>query len=106
MAVLSEDDLSVAHGDAEHPAAHQAKSQRIMSIEDKKRVGPSERWMIVLTGIIAVATGWNVWIFYLESESTGKQIDKLSDKAGGVVDSMNHALADNRDALSKALEAN
>ena len=62
--------------------------------------------MIALTAIIALATGANVWIFYLESEGTGRQIDKLSFKAGGIVDSMNKAISSNRDALTKAFEAN
>src|ERR1043166_8732647 len=57
----------------------------------QEREAPSARQMVWLTAIIAFATIVNVGIFYLESESTGKQIDKLSDKAGGIVDSMNRA---------------
>jgi hypothetical protein len=72
----------------------------------KDREAPSVRQMVWLTGIIAFATIANVGIFYLESESTGKQIDKLSNKAGGIVDAMNQALSDNRDALSKAFQEN
>jgi hypothetical protein len=94
------------YSNAEDSAVHQAQSQSATSPENKKRIDPSSLWMVILTAIIALATGANVWIFYLESESTGKQIDKLTDKAGGIVDSMNHALSDNRDALSKAFEAN
>jgi hypothetical protein len=70
------------------------------------REAPSARQMVWLTAIIAFATIVNAGIFYLESESTGKQIDKLTNKAGGIVDSMNNALSDNRDALSKAFQAN
>ena len=62
--------------------------------------------MVVLTGIIAAATIVNIGIFYLESEDTATQIKKLSEKAGGIVDSMNTALSDNRDAISKAFNFN
>ena len=77
-----------------------------MSTEDKKRIGPSDGWMIALTAIIAVATGLNVYIFYKESEATGTQIDKLTTKAGGIVDVMNTTLSDSRGAISKAFKAN
>ena len=62
--------------------------------------------MVVLTAIIALATGANVWIFYLESEDTSKKIGELSTKAGGIVDSMNTALSNSQDAVSKAFKAN
>src|SRR5260370_32733020 len=78
----------VAQGNTEKPEGHQTNAQPTQSREHKKRIDSSAIWMIVLTGIIAVATGLNVWIFYLESESTGKQIDKLSGKAEGIVTSM------------------
>ena len=94
------------HGDAGDPGAHQATIEGNMSTEDKKRIGPSDKWMIVLTAIIAVATGLNVWIFYLESEDTSKKIGELSTKAGGIVDSMNTALSNSQDAVSKAFKAN
>ncbi len=77
-----------------------------MSTEDKRRIDLSSWLMVALTAIIAVATVVNVKVFYSESESTGKQIDKLTDKASGIVDSMNKALSDNRDAVSKAFKAN
>jgi len=62
--------------------------------------------MTFLTAIIAVATAINVWLFYMESESTSKQIDKLTDKAGSIVASMNTALSDNRTAISNAFREN
>ncbi len=62
--------------------------------------------MTRLTAIIAFATAINVIVFYLESESTSKQIDKLTDKAGEIVDSMNTALSDSREAISKAFGEN
>lgn len=67
---------------------------------------PNDRWMTRLTAIIAFATAINVIVFYLESESTSKQIDKLTDKAGEIVDSMNTALSDSREAISKAFGEN
>ena len=72
----------------------------------KDREAPSARQMVWLTAIIAFATIVNAGIFYLESEATGKQIDKLSDKAGGIVGAMNSALSDSRTAITKAFEQN
>lgn len=62
--------------------------------------------MIILTCIIAAATVANVIVFYCESESTSKQIDKLSTKAGGIVEAMNTALGDNRKAIGDAFSQN
>ena len=42
-----------------------------------ERIKSSDRWMIVLTAIIAAATIGNVWVYYRESEGAGKQTDKL-----------------------------
>lgn len=67
---------------------------------------PAERQMIILTGIIALATIANVAVFYFESEDASKQTAALASKAGEIVGSMNTALANNRDALSKAFDAN
>jgi hypothetical protein len=72
----------------------------------KNRATSPETWMTWLTAIIAAATVANVLIFYLESEDTSKQIGKLTDKASGIVDSMNTALADSRTAISNAFDAN
>lgn len=62
--------------------------------------------MIWLTAIIAVATAINVIVFWLESEDTSKQIKTLSEKAGGIVDSMNTALSNNQGAITQAFVAN
>ena len=62
--------------------------------------------MIVLTGLIALATIINIWVFYKESEDAGTQTTKLANKAGEIVGTMNTALDNNRDAVSKAFDAN
>jgi len=93
-------------GNAEDSDGHQANGQSAQNGEQKNRVDMSAMWMIVLTAIIAVATGLNVWIFYLESEATSKQIDKLTERAEGIVRAMNTDLSNNQDAISKAFKAN
>lgn len=70
------------------------------------RIKQAEIWMIVLTAIIAGATAANVVVFYLESESTSKQIGFLSSKAGEIVGSMNTALSDSREAINRAFSEN
>lgn len=62
--------------------------------------------MVVLTGMIVLLTVANIVIFYKESESTGVQIDKLTAKAGLIVDAMNTALKDSRTAIQKAFDEN
>jgi len=66
----------------------------------------SNKLMNWLTAVIAVATAINVLVFYLESESTGKQIDKLTTKAGGIVDATNAALNDSRNSIKDAFNQN
>ena len=66
----------------------------------------SDKTMNWLTAIIAAATIANVLIFWLESEDTAKHIRELSTKAGEIVGSMNTALSDSRDAVSKAFSVN
>jgi hypothetical protein len=95
-----------AQSNAENPEGHQNNGQPAPARELKKSIDSSAIWMIILTGIIAVATGLNVWIFYLESESTGKQIDKLTDKAGGIVGAMNSALSNSQTAIKNAFDLN
>lgn len=67
---------------------------------------PAEKQMAFLTLLIFLATAANVWVFYLESEDTSKQIKILSDKAGGIVDSMNTALSNNQAAIKDAFQQN
>jgi len=105
LAPVAESPLS-ARIQTENPATHQAESQPTSSHENEKGAGLSDMLMVVLTGLIFLATAANVLIFYLESESTGKQIDKLSGKAGDIVGAMNTALSDSRDAISKAFKVN
>ncbi len=62
--------------------------------------------MIWLTAIIAGATILNVVFFVLESNSSTKSVDRLSEKAEGIVGTMNKALSDNRDAIDKAFKEN
>ena len=45
---------------------------------------PAERQMSILTLLIFLATAANVWVFYLESEDTSRQMKALTDKAGGI----------------------
>jgi hypothetical protein len=67
---------------------------------------PAEKQMSILTLLIFLATAANVWVFYLESEDTGRQTTKLVSKAGEIVDTMNTALSENRGAISRAFDAN
>ena len=62
--------------------------------------------MTFLTALILAATVANVVVFYLESEDSSQKIETLSKKAGGIVDSMNIALAGNQKAIDKAFEVN
>jgi hypothetical protein len=67
---------------------------------------PAEKQMSLLTLLIFLATAANVWVFYLESEDTSKQVKTLSEKAGEIVGTMNKALSDNQEAVKNAFEQN
>jgi hypothetical protein len=70
------------------------------------RIKQAEKWMIILTAIIALATIANVFFFVLESTSSTKSVDRLTEEAKGIVGTMDQALSDNRKAISKAFEEN
>src|SRR6202049_763937 len=105
LAPVAESPLS-ARIQTENPATHQAESQHTSSHENEKGAGLSDMLMVILTGLIFLATAANVLIFYLESESTGKQIDKLTETAGGIVGAMNTTLSDSQRDIRNAFDQN
>ncbi len=64
---------------------HQAQRGNHLHGKNNKGIAPAEVLMVILTAIIAFATVVNVIVFYLESEGTGKQIDKLTGLNQGTV---------------------
>jgi hypothetical protein len=90
-------------------ADHQQGSNEELSQTETNladRIKKSDRWMIVLTGIIAAATIANVWFFYRESESSARDIEKLTTKAGDMVTAVNKSLTEDRTAIKAILKEN
>ena len=71
------------HGiEAEDSSAHDAKREADIEKSDVVAAIKQVEWpMIILTAIIALATAANVIVYWCESESAGKQTQKLIDAA-------------------------
>jgi hypothetical protein len=93
----------VARTETEQPSVHKQQRNKNLTPEPKD---PNSGRMTFLTAIIAVATVINIGVFWYESEDSSQKIRVLSEKAGGIVNSMNTALLDNQVAISKAFAAN
>jgi len=99
-------DTVIHQPDGEHDAPTPPPPPNASALSRASIQPSGDRWMTFLTAVIAVATIGNVFVFWLESESTSKDMKTLSDRAGDIVISMNTALSDNRDAISKAFAEN
>src|ERR1700733_8757498 len=82
---------------------HQA--QRTPNESQVKNANP-ERWMTVLTAIIALATIANVLVFYYESEGSSQDIKTFSDKAGTIVGAIDTAISNSQVAIAGAFHEN
>jgi hypothetical protein len=77
----------IAHINAEQSTVHQENRQQdnptvseVLRTETAlvNRINSSEKWMILLTAVIAVSAIANGIVFYLESESTTTQVTRIS----------------------------
>jgi hypothetical protein len=71
-----------------------------------ERIKQAERWMIILTAIIAGAAVLNLIVFYCESESTYKQITRLITESSRIAGDMESSIQQNQTAIDNAAEAN
>src|SRR6185312_2173400 len=88
------------------PSPHPNPAQPPVLVNVLPQPVKSDKWMTILTAVIALATIANVIIFYFESEDSTRKISALSANAGEIVKSMNIALGDSRDAIIEAFQAN
>lgn len=70
-----------------------------------RRIELSDRWMIWLTAIIALATIANVLIFYLESESTSNQISAIAEKADAIASNRSNQVIGNLNWSARSMQS-
>jgi hypothetical protein len=68
-------DINRKNTSVRHQNSQDNQTESTDSLED--RIRKSDRWMIILTAVITVATVANVIVFWLDSRETSKQIEKL-----------------------------
>ncbi|HEX3875983.1 MAG TPA: hypothetical protein VHW24_03295 [Bryobacteraceae bacterium] len=70
-----------------------------------RRIELSDRWMIWLTAIIALATIANVLIFYLESESASNQISAIAEKADAIASNRSNQVIGNLNWSARSMQS-
>lgn len=93
---------------AKQPSIHQKQSQEQQTEDTNSlvdRIRRSDRWMIVLTAIIAIATFLNVVVFFLESRSSSQQTENIIITAKRMAESLEETVKRNKLILDEYRQA-